>query len=213
MAVTAIRTVIIYIFIILALRVTGKRQVGELQPIELVVTLLISDLAVVPMQESGIPLTSGLIPIAVLVCLELVLSTLMMKSTKLSEIISGNPVVVIQNGVIQQQAMRQLRLGVDDLTETLRQQGVFDLHSVSCAIVETSGKISVLQSEKSKKNTAPVPVINDGHPVNWGLKFCGFSKQWLEETLAEKRCAMEDVLLMTADSAGSVTIVRKEPSQ
>lgn len=210
MTVTAIRTVIIYIFIILALRVTGKRQVGELQPIELVVTLLISDLAVIPMQESGIPLTSGLIPIAVLVCLELILSTFMMKSTKLSAIISGNPIVVVQNGVIRQKAMRRLRLGVDDLTESLRQQGIFDIRCVDCAVVETSGKISVFPSQKHKEKQPLVPLVNDGNAVKWGLAFCGFTEQWLDEQLAAHDISIDKVLLMTASENGTVHIVRKE---
>ncbi len=210
MTVITIRTVIIYIFLILALRVTGKRQIGELQPIELVVTLLISDLAVIPMQESGIPLISGLVPIAVLVCLELILSTVMMKSGKLSNVISGNPVVIIQNGVVSQNALRQLRLGVDDLTETLRQQGVFDFRSVACAVAETNGKISVFQNPKTKEKLPVVPVINDGQIVAWGLKFCGFTKQWLEEQLAERGLAIKNVLLMSADENGVVNIVDKE---
>ncbi len=210
MAVTAIRTVIIYIFIIVALRVTGKRQIGELQPIELVLTLLISDLAVVPMQESGIPLVSGLVPIAVLVCLELILSTIMMKSNKLSQWISGNPVVIISKGIPQQQAMRQLRLGVDDLTEALRQQGIFDIGQVECAVAETSGKISVFKKVKNHK--ASVPVVNDGQAVDWGLSYCRLTPQWLEETLAAHDCSLNHVLLMTADSDGQVLIVKKERS-
>jgi uncharacterized membrane protein YcaP (DUF421 family) len=211
MVITAIRTVIIYIFIIVALRITGKRQIGELQPIELVVTLLISDLAVIPMQESEIPLISGLIPIVVLVALELILSTLMMKSNSLSKLISGNPVVIIQDGKLQQKALRQLRLGVDDLTEALRQQGVFDLHSVEYAVVETNGKISIFQRVKNnKKETAAVPVVNDGQAVAWGLDFCHLTPQWLEETLVANRCSMDTVLLMTADRNGKVSIIQKE---
>lgn len=210
MAITAIRTVIIYIFIILALRVTGKRQIGELQPIELVVTLLISDLAVVPMQENTIPLISGLIPIAVLVCLELILSTLMMKSNKLTALISGHPVVVIRDGVIQQKAMGQLRLGVDDLTEALRQQSIFDIRQVECAVVETSGKISIFKQVKNGKKEATVPVINDGQAVAWGLSYCGLTPQWLEETLAAQNCSIDTVLLMTADRNGQVSLIKKE---
>ena len=210
MTVIAIRTVIIYVYLILALRVTGKRQIGELQPIELVVTLLISDLAVIPMQESSIPLISGLVPIAVLVCLELILSTLMMKSGKLSTLISGNPVVVIQDGVVQQNALRQLRLGIDDLSESLRQQQVFDMKAVSCAVAETSGKISVFLNPKSKEKAPAVPVVNDGQPVAWGLSFCGFDEQWLEEELATREMAMDGVLFMSADETGIVQIVEKE---
>ena len=208
MTVTAIRTVIIYIFIILALRVTGKRQIGELQPIELVVTLLISDLAVIPMQENGMPLVSGLIPIAILVSLELLLSTLMMKSTKLSQIINGNPVVLIQRGKLKQQALRELRLGVDDVTEAMRQQQLFDIRQIDCAIAETNGKISFF--EKTKNSSAFVPIINDGKTVQWGLKFCRLTPQRIEQILNDNHCALSDVLLMMADRNGKVVIIRKE---
>lgn len=211
MAITAIRTAIIYIFIIVALRITGKRQLGELQPIELVVTLLISDLAVVPMQENGIPLLSGLVPIAVLISLELILSALMMKSNKLSKLISGNPVVVIRNGKLCQSALRGLRLGVDDLTETLRQQGVFDMTQVEHAIVETNGKISVYKkpSSDTKPEKACFPVVSDGEIVDWGVQLCDKTPQWVIETLEQKRCSLKDVLLMTADKSGKVCIIRK----
>ena len=210
MTVIAIRTVIIYIFLILALRVTGKRQSGELQPIELVVTLLISDLAVIPMQESSIPLISGLVPIAVLVCLELILSIAMMKSVKLSNLISGNPVVVIQNGVVRQNALRQLRLGIDDLTESLRQQNVFDIRSVVCAVAETNGKISLFLDPNSEETSPAVPVINDGQSVSWGLAFCGFTEEWLHQQLVSRRVAIDEILFMSADQKGVVNVIKKE---
>lgn len=210
MTVIAIRTVIIYIFLILALRVTGKRQIGELQPIELVVTLLISDLAVIPMQESSIPLISGLVPIAVLVCLELILSVVMMKSVKLSTLISGNPVVVIQNGVVHQNALRQLRLGMDDLTESLRQQNVFDIQTVLCAVAETNGKISLFLDPDAQEKAPAVPIVNDGQAVSWGLAFCGFTKEWLEQQLLSRRITIDEVLFMSADENGVVNLIKKE---
>ena len=208
MTVTAIRTVIIYIFIILALRVTGKRQVGELQPVELVVTLLISDLASIPMQDNGIPLIVGLIPIAILVSLELLVSTLMMKSTRLSQIINGNPVVIINNGILNQQALRRLRIGVDDVTEAMRQQQLFDIRQIDCAVAETNGRISFF--EKTKNETAFIPVINDGTAVEWGLNFCGMTQQKLKKILDEKGYSQEQVLLMCADKKGKCVIIRKE---
>ncbi len=138
MAISAIRTVIIYIFIIAAMRIMGKRQLGELQPVELVVTLLISDLAAVPMQESGMPLLNGLIPIVVLVALELLLSGLMLKSSGFSKLISGNPIVIIRDGKLDQKALKRLRLTVEDLMETLRQQNAFDIREIEYAIAETN---------------------------------------------------------------------------
>ena len=112
MAITAIRTVLIYILIIAAMRIMGKRQLGELQPVELVVTLLISDMAAVPMQESGIPLLSGVLPILILVALELLLSGLMLKSPFFSRLISGNPIVLVREGELQQSALKKMRMTV-----------------------------------------------------------------------------------------------------
>ena len=120
MAITAIRTVIIYIFIITAMRIMGKRQLGELQPVELVVTLLISDLAAVPMQESGMPLLNGLIPILILVSLELLLSGAMLKLPWVSRLITGNPITILRDGQLDQKALKKLRMTVDDLKMCIR---------------------------------------------------------------------------------------------
>lgn len=210
MAITAIRTVIIYLFIIVSLRITGKRQLGELQPAELVVTLLIADLAVIPMQENGVPLLSGLVPIAVLISLELFLSAWMMKSNTLSRLVSGNPIVVIENGKLSQTALKQLRMGVDDLMETLRQQGVFDIRDVQHAIAETNGKFSVYQKPSAKSPTASFPVISDGQTVSWGLSLCQKNEDWVYAKLKEKGYSAKDVLLMTADENGKTMLIRKD---
>lgn len=222
MAVTAIRTLIIYIVLIVALRITGKRQIGELQPIELVVTLLISDLAAVPMQESGTPLLSGLIPIFVLVSLELILSALMMKSNTVARLISGNPLIVIQDGKLNQSTLKKLRLTVEDLMETLRQNGVFDIKEVEYAIAETNGKISLFKRPQDQSVTrgdlsvslsedgAPVPVVSDGKIVDWGLTLCSLDKAWVLKTIERKGFDLDSVLLMTADKNKRVCIIRKE---
>ncbi len=221
MAITAIRTAIIYLFLIAALRVTGKRQLGELQPIELVVTLLISDLASVPMQESGAPLLSGLIPIAVLVSLELILSALMMKSNRLSRLISGNPVVLINDGKLSQKALRQLRLTVEDLLETLRQQDVFDLRDIRYAIAETNGSISLFKhadcqtatvrdlKKKPSNSGAAVPVVNDGKLVEWGIRMTGVSEEWIRDILKKHGCPLSETLLLTADDKRRTYLIRK----
>ncbi len=222
MAITAVRTVIIYIVIIAALRLAGKRQLGELQPGELVVTLLIADLAAVPMQDNGTPLLNGLVPIAVLVSLELILSTLMLKCRWLSRLISGNPVVIIQNGKLDQAALRRLRLTVEDLLETMRQQNVFDIRDVQYAIVETNGTISLFQKPAAQPATrsdtqatlsddgAQVPLVSDGKFVTWGLTMCGLSADWVRQKLQERNCPLDRVLLMTADKSHKVYIVRRE---
>ena len=130
MAISVIRTVILYFFIMLSMRLMGKRQIGELQPSELVVTLLLSDLASVPMQENGLPLLNGVLPILVLVAMELILSCLMLKCPALSRFISGSPMPIIVDGHVDEGVMRRLRITVDDLVEALRQQEIFDLREV-----------------------------------------------------------------------------------
>ncbi len=222
MAIVALRTVIIYIVLIAALRLAGKRQLGELQPVELVVTLLIADLAAVPMQDNGTPLSNGLVPIAVLVALELILSGLMMKSRVVAQLITGNPVVIIRDGKLLQPTLRRLRLTVEDLMETLRQQGIFDIHTIQYAIAETNGKISVFLAPDAAPATvgdlqitvsdsgAPVPVVSDGKLVDWGIAMCGVSAAWVHQRLRRRGYALKDVLLMTADKQQKVCIIRRE---
>lgn len=222
MTITAIRTVIIYIFIIAAMRIMGKRQLGELQPVELVVTLLISDLAAVPMQESGMPLISGLVPILVLVAMELLLSALMLKIPWFSRLISGNPIVVINNGKLDQKALKRLRLTIEDLMENLRQQNVFDIQDVQYAIAETNGKISVFLKPDKQPTTCgdlqavppdngmPLVVISDGIFCHWTMELCGVTEKWVEKVLKRNKCEQNEVFLMTVNKAHEYFILKKE---
>lgn len=146
MFISLVRTIILYLAIILAVRIMGKRQISQLQTSELVVTMLISDLAVIPMQDSGQPLFSGIIPIFVLIALEVMLSFIMLKSGKVRRAICGKPVVIIQDGRLLQENMRELRMSVEDLFEQLRQKDVFALNDIAYAIVETNGMLSVVKA-------------------------------------------------------------------
>lgn len=149
MVINALRTVIIYVLLIIGLRIMGKRQLGELHPAELVVTLLIADLAAVPMQESGMPLLLGLMPIFLLVALEVLLSGLAIKIPGLSRALSGSPVVLIQNGILSTAALRKIRMTAEDLFEVLRKQNIFDMNDVHYAVAEVGGTVSVfLKKEK-----------------------------------------------------------------
>lgn len=222
MIITAIRTVIIYIFIIAAIRIMGKRQLGELQPAELVVTLLISDLAAVPMQEVGMPLLDGLIPILVLVAMELLFSGLMLKVPFFYRLISGRPMVVINNGKLDQQALRRMRVTIGDMMENLRGQNVFDIEQIQYAIAETNGQISVLLKPEYRPpscgdlNAVPpdtgvaMIVVDDGQISEWALSLCGLDRPWLEKTLKSQRCRPEEVFLMTADRSKKYTLIRKD---
>lgn len=221
MAITAIRTVILYIFIIMAMRIMGKRQLGEMQPAELVVTLMISELASVPMQDNGIPLLNGIIPVLVLVALELLFSGLMLKVPFFHRLIGGRAKIIINNGNLDMQAMRDIRMTLEDLMETLRQQGTFDLQQVQYAIVESNGKVSVLMKPGNRQATCndlslsvpdngiPMIIISDGSVSSWGLSVCGLDETWLDGVMSENKCTRKDVFLLTADRTRTYYLIRK----
>ena len=222
MAITAIRTVIIYIFIITAMRIMGKRQLGELQPVELVVTLLISDLAAVPMQESGMPLLNGLVPILILVSLELIFSGLMLKLPWVSRLITGNPITIIRDGLLDQKALKKLRMTVEDLMEALRGQNVYAIEDIGYAVAETNGKISVYMKPEKQAVTCgdvnavqpdtglPLVVISDGKVSQWAMQTCGVDEGWIDQVLIDNACAQKDVFLMTATKTREYYLSRKE---
>ena len=219
MTVSVVRTVILYVLLTAAVRIMGKRQIGELQPSELVVTFLLSDLAAVPMQENGLPLLNGVLPILVLVALELILSALMLKFPAVGRLISGTPQTVIRDGKINTAVMRRLRMTVDDLTEALRQQSIFDLSHVQYAIVETGGQISAYLYPRHQPATAadvkadnpdegmPVVVVSDGQLCDWGLRLCGLSEEQVASILRQHRCEQQDVFLLTATKTGKHHLV------
>lgn len=150
MFILLLRTILIYAFIILAVRLMGKRQVSDMQTSELVITLIISDIAAIPMQSMEQPLLSGLVPIMVLVALEIILSIIMLKSSAFRKLICGNPIVIIREGKILEKELRKLRISYEDLYSLLRQQEVFDVKEIKYAIVETNGSVSLLKyKEKS----------------------------------------------------------------
>lgn len=214
MTIAVLRTIILYLLLMAAVRLMGKRQLGELQPSELVVTLLLSDLAAVPMQENGLPLLNGVLPILVLVGLEILLSGAMLKWPAVSRLVAGSPIPVIKDGRVDEAAMRRLRITVDDLIEALRQQDIFDIRQVQYAIAETNGHISAFCYPRYQAATAgdvgadltddgmPVLVVSDGRLCPWGLKLCDMSEEQLRRILQEHRCAQEDVFLLTATKTG-----------
>ena len=199
MTISVIRTVILYLLLMIAMRLMGKRQLGELQPSELVVTLLLSDLAAVPMQENGLPLLNGVMPILVLVSLELLLSGLMLKFPPVAKLISGSPIPVIRDGVMDAAALKRLRMTVEDLEESLRQQDIFDVSQVQYAIAETNGHISAYRYADEEM---PVVVISDGSLCGWGMRLCGMTEETLARYLRKKRCEQKDVFLLTATKNG-----------
>lgn len=217
------RTVILYLLLILGIRLMGKRQVGELEPTELVLAMLLSDLAAVPMQDFGLPLLYGVVPIITLLCLTMILSVITMRSAKLRAILCGKPSIVVQDGKLHQREMRKVRMTVDELLEELRLQGVTDITSVKYAILETSGQLSILLFEDYQPATPkhlslqvetaelPVVVINDGRVMDDNLTWLGYERKWLMEQLRQRKIsAPSQVFLLTADHTGVVYFEAKE---
>ena len=218
------RTVILYFILMVGLRLIGKRQIGELEPSELVLTLIISDLAAVPMQDFGIPLVNGLFPIITLLCLSMLLSFFSLKSIRFRGLVCGHPTVIVREGKVLQQNMARNRFTVDELFEQLRCQGYSDLSAVKYAILETSGQVSILAYTKDSPVTPqtlnydvqddvtlPVLLINDGHVLSRNLEGSGYDQNWLDKQLKSRRLTSpRQVFLMTVDEAGAVVCVAKE---
>ncbi len=222
MLISLIRTLLIYIIIITAVRLMGKRQISQLQTTELVVTLLISDLAVIPMQDSGQPLASGLIPIFFLIGFEIILTIFMLKSSKFRRLLCGRPIVVISDGVILQKEMKELRMSTEDLFEELRQKDVFSINEVKFAIVETNGILSVIKKDqysevvkgdleiKSNSSNLEVVVISDGEICKSSLAVCKTNLSKLISILNTEKRNIEDIYIMTLDTIGNYNIIVKE---
>lgn len=200
----------------------GKRQIGDMQPTELVITLLISEIAAIPLQDISQPVSIGLVAIFMLVFLEIVTSVIVMKNLRLRRIFSGKSVVIIKNGVIDQKAMKSVRMTVFDLVEMLRMQGIFELETIDSAILEINGNLSVRQKPLYSPVTAddlklnpddgglPMTVISDGTIVDAGLRFLGKNRDDLKVLLAQKNLSERDIFLMTLDKNGEGIIVEKE---
>ncbi len=226
MVIAFVRTVILYVFIIAGIRLMGKRQVGELEPSELVLALILADLAAVPMQDFGIPLLSGVIPILTLLALTMLISMLTMKSVKFRALICGRPSIIVENGILHQREMAKNRFTVDELMEELRMKGISDIATVKYAILETNGQLSVLPFNQEKPPTAqdmkmnlketglPIVIINDGRVLDHNLATRGYDRAWLDRQLkAHGVKRTEDVYLLTADEKGKVYFAPKEGVQ
>ncbi len=222
MLITVIRTSVLYGLLILAVRLMGKRQVAEMEPAEFVVTMLMANLAAVPMQEIGLPLLSGVIPIFTVLALELVLAVLAMKLLPLRRMLNGVPTLLIRNGVIDQKALAASRVSLDELEQKLREKDVFDFSTVAYAVLETDGELSVMsypafQTASRSDVGAPLSpaslfyhVISDGVVLTDNLRRAGFDRSWLREELARRGVRTKDVFLLSVDSSGSVRFVRRE---
>ena len=221
MFISFLRTIILYLVIVLTLRVLGKRQVGELEPSELVVAILISDLAAVPMQDIGIPLLSGVIPILTLLALELAASEWSMHSVRFRAFLCGKPVFIIREGVIDQTAMAKNRLTIDELNFCLRQAGILDASPVQYAGLETNGPLTTFlypqyapltpqdAGKKAQNQEFYVNLICNGRILEDNLTFIGKNLGWLDTELARQKVTRDEVFWMTGTAGGTVQIVRK----
>ena len=217
-----IRSVVLYLCIMLFMRLMGKRQLGELQPAELVISVLISNIVSLPVEDPNVPLLMGIIPVAMLVGLERIVSVLSLRFRSIRTLMGGNPVVIIHNGVIDQGALKTLRFSIDDLMESLRSQGIFDLSQIQYAIVETNGTVSILPYEKDSPATptqlkltlapreVPVVVISDGMVLEDGLRGASMSRKQLNRILEKEQVSVRDVFLFSADKSHRYTLIQKE---
>lgn len=223
MAISLIRTVILYFTVVFIFRLMGKRQIGELQPSELVLAIMVSDLATVPMQSTGIPLTSGIIPILILMIGEIVLSFIAQKSNGFRRILTGSPSLVISKGKIVVSELKRLRFNIDDLFEELRSNGYPNILDVEYAILETNGQISVIPKSYARSatpadlniQTQPATlsrnIIKDG-TVDWtNLKEIGRDENWLNQQLKANHVKHpSEVFLMNADCDDKIFFQKKE---
>ena len=216
------RTLILYAIVVIVMRIMGKRQIGELQPFELVVAILISDLAAVPMQNTGIPLINGIIPILTLLIAQITMSFVSLKSVRARGIICGKPSVLIEKGKINESVLRREMYTINDLMEQLRSKDIYNVADVEYAILETNGQLSVLPKSQ-KRPLAPqdmnIPVqyeglplvlIIDGYVSRKDLKKAGLDEEWLKSQLSRHGIGdARKVLFASLDSSGNLFLQRK----
>ena len=222
MILSYVRTVVLYLVLIGVVRMMGKRQIGQMEPSEFVVTMLVANLAAIPMQDGGIPLFSGFVPIVTVLGVELVLSALSMKSILVRRVLCGKPVILIENGKISQENLRKTRITLDELTGHLREKDVLDLRAVQYAILETNGNLSVFPYPKEKPASAkeagvqvkgqylPITVVSDGELLHTNMKKANKDAAWVQKVLQERQATLKQTWLLTVDQQDKIVFYRKE---
>ncbi len=204
-----IRTVILYILLAFSLRITGKRQIGELDVSELVSTLLISEIASIPIDDPDIPMLNAIVAILLIVSIEIIISSVKNKSEKLKSVVEGTPDYIIYKGRLLQERLYENRISVNELLSELRTQGIGSIDEVEYAILEQCGSLSVMKKGESMLGHT---IIIDGKIIVETVSKMGYNKAWVEKRLAEERVHLKDVLLMTVDDTGKIDIIRKDGS-
>lgn len=215
------RGVLLYLILIAGIRLLGKRQLGQLEPSEVAVTMLLADLASIPMEDESIPIYSGLIPIAAVLIMEMLLSFLSMRSIKVRKFLCGKPVILMENGKFLQDNMRKNRVTLDELISQLREKEVLDPSTVQYAILETGGNLSVFPYPQERPATAkeagictegqnlPITVISDGRLLEDNLKKAGKDQKWLQKVLTQNKATQKDTFLLTVDSNNTTLFYKK----
>ena len=216
------RTVVLYLVLIAVVRLMGKRQIGQLEPSEFVVAMLVADLAAIPMQDGAISLLNGLVPILTVLAMELILSGLSMRSIRLRKLLCGKPVILIENGKINQRNLKRTQVTLDELSGHLRQKDVLDIQTVQYAILETDGNLSVFPYPaelpasakdakiKASKQSLPVTVVSDGRLLGDNLRVAKKDGAWLRRVLQERKTTLEDTYLLPVDESGRVCYIPRE---
>lgn len=222
MSIILLRSIILYIIVVSAVRLMGKRQLGELQPSELVITILVSNIATLPLEDTDIPLIIGVTPILALVCYEVFVSWLILRLPFFRKIIYGSPKIIISNGKIKRSVLRELRLSVDDVMTAMRNQQIFDISEIQYAIVETTGSISIMKKQVKDTPTRediglspesadpPQIIVSDGKILTAALDSMGFNVKFVENSAREAGVKIRDIFIMTVDRQGNVYIAEKK---
>ena len=209
MLITFTRAIVLYLVVLIVMRMMGKRQIGELQPFELAISIMIADLASVPMTELGIPLTNGIIPILGLLVMDLIISWLNMKSINFRKIVCGKPSILIYRGKIDEKQLKKERFTINELQERLRGDDIFDIADVEYAILETNGEISVITKPEKKNVTLedmkidavytgiPYDLVIEGKVMHENLKAIGKDEKWLDNELKKIKTKSSNLLIAT----------------
>ena len=222
MQITFFRTILLYAVLLVCVRLMGKRQIGQMEPSEFVVAMLVADLAAIPMQDMAVPLYAGVVPMVTVLSAELILAALCLRSVRIRKLLCGKPVILIENGRILQQNLRRTRVTLDELTGHLREKDILDIQTVQYAILETNGNLSVFPypsevapSAKDlkvhpKDRFLPVTVISDGILMEDNLRLTGKDESWMRKILGNYRATVAGTWLLTVDKAGNVLWIGKE---
>jgi len=216
------RTILLYLVMVIVIRILGKRQIGQMEPSEFVVTMMVANLATIPMENPDIPLPAGLIPIGTILGAEMLMTQLNLKSSRLRNILCGKPVILIENGNILQRNLRKSRITLDELTGHLREKDVLDIRAVQYAILETNGNLSVFPYPKEmpasardagiqvRKQCLPITIISDGEVLKQNLALVKKDMAWVVRVLQQHNADIESTYLLTVDKQDHIYFIHKE---